>query len=174
MNKHPLHKVVGDLLKEFAEKNNYEAIRAPECGGDKNIPLFREKKSNDQEMCNVDAILLKDNKVVVVIEIEESNIKPTHICGKYLATALSKRYIPNTESNAIELDNKSVNFIQILDTKSLKQASKKPIQFNNIKEDLKRNLCGCIKNYEIISINSSEEGYNAVLKKNLYEVLRDY
>ncbi len=41
---------------------------------------------------DVDAAVFFQNEVKVVLEIEESNLRPLHFCGKFLATALSRYY----------------------------------------------------------------------------------
>lgn len=94
-------------------------------------------KSNSTEICNVDAIIIRNNKIKIVIEIEESNVKPTQILGKMMATALSKYYIHNNDFNEpIEMDNEMC-FIQILDTSKLKkELSSKPNQWINIRDTI--------------------------------------
>ncbi len=95
------------------------------CGGTQHIPLFcSDRKSRETEYCNVDMMVLKDNKIKVIIEIEESNVKPTQVCGKFLTSALSKHYIHR--SGKAEMDQ-SVTFIQILDTSTLVQGKTKKI-----------------------------------------------
>ncbi len=49
--------------------------------------------SRATEYCNVDLLLFKDDKIKAIVEIEESNVKPTQISGKLLTSALSKFYI---------------------------------------------------------------------------------
>ncbi|GBU25357.1 hypothetical protein R83H12_02000 [Fibrobacteria bacterium R8-3-H12] len=168
MDEHPLHKAVGDILEEFAKNNNLETRLDRACGGTKNVPLFSGAKANATRLCCVDAMLLKNKEITVVIEIEESNIKPTQICGKYLTTALSTEY--NYKDNEhIDIKKNSVCFIQILDTSSLKPNSKKDMQFQNIKSRIKNNLCGCVKSYDLIYINLKKDHNN--LKKELTAIL---
>ncbi|MDR3001894.1 MAG: hypothetical protein LBU89_11595 [Fibromonadaceae bacterium] len=170
MAKHPLHEKVGDFLKKFAKKNDFEIRLDPACDpkGGQHIPLFCGPKALTTRLCCVDAMLLKDGKVAVVIEIEESNIKPTQICGKYLTTALSSIY--NHENDGeIFLKPKSVNFIQILDTSS----PHKKLQFENIKDMIESNLGsrGSIKKYDIIGIDWEKEKNNSKLENDLYNIL---
>jgi hypothetical protein len=40
----------------------------------------------------VDAAIILNGEIKIVIEIEESNIRPLHLCGKALATAVSRYY----------------------------------------------------------------------------------
>jgi len=61
---------------------------------------------------------LKDGKVKVIIETEESDIKPVQICGKLLVSALSKYFI-HERYGVVEMDD-SVLFLQMLDSSKLK------------------------------------------------------
>jgi len=78
---HPLHKEIADRLDNILPSNSL--VKDEACGGDQRIPLFYDKeKSRATEYCNVDMLVLKENRVRAIIEIEESNVKPTQICGK--------------------------------------------------------------------------------------------
>jgi hypothetical protein len=160
MVEHPLHKVVGELLEEFAKKNNFLARLDDACGGDQHIPLFLDSKSNENSLCKVDAMLLKkvnDKKeVVAVIEIEESGFIPTKICGKYLTTALSTLY-DHEKDGSIVLKPKSIKFIQIVDTSSLESNSDIPEKLRKIGDSIQNNyLCGCVGSYDILLVNYND------------------
>ena len=87
------------------------------CDGNQRISLFgSEIKSYKTRYCDVDILILKDNKVKVIIEIEESDIKPVHIFGKFLVSALSTHYIYNDKKYPMD---DSVTFIQLVDTSKL-------------------------------------------------------
>ena len=99
--KHPLHKAIGDMFTGGLLPG-YEILKDPACGGEQNIPLFcSEEKSNQTKYCDVDLLIVKSNKIKVIIEIEQANIKPTQICGKFLTSALSSFYIHEDEDNSI-------------------------------------------------------------------------
>jgi len=66
----------------------------------------------------------------VIMEIEESNVKPLHLFGKYLASAMAKYYVYGEEE--VGMDN-SVVFIQILDTSKQKRKSARNEQWENVK-----------------------------------------
>lgn len=71
-----MHKNIGDCID-----NNFKdyARLSSECGGKHNLPLFlSNEKSNKTEFCNVDILLIKNEKIKVIIEIEESDDKPVH------------------------------------------------------------------------------------------------
>lgn len=75
----------------------------------------------------------KRGEISVIIEIDESDIKPTQICGKFLTSALSSFYIYKTEKFKM---NDSVLFIQIVDVKKLEKETSKIAQFNNIEDSI--------------------------------------
>jgi hypothetical protein len=171
--KHPLHKAVGGLLNKIA-KPNLEAVLDEACdngdaGKKQHISLFSGSKARETCLCCVDAMLLKKGKIAVVIEIEESNIKPTQICGKYLTTALSRKY-DGADTEKIT-DIEKIDFIQILDTSKLEEGTHKIEQFKNIEDRIKSNLCGCVKNYDIIFVNKNDNDDLNSLEKKLRDIL---
>lgn len=137
-NRHPLHKVIGDIVLD-SEFPNCTIIKDPACGGNQNIPLFCSPvKSNQTEFCNVDLLILKDNRIRVIIEIEEADITPTKIFGKFLTSALSSHFIHRTQKDVPIGMGDSVSFIQILDTSELKQdQTAKFDQWENIETSIK-------------------------------------
>jgi hypothetical protein len=55
----------------------------------------------------------------MIVEIEESNVKPTQVCGKFLTSALAKCFMHESKGNKpVEMAD-SVVFIQIVDTSKL-------------------------------------------------------
>jgi len=114
-----MHETIGDIFQD-ALPPRHSLIRDKACGGDQRLPLFYTvEKSRATEYCNVDLLILKNNKIRIVVEIEESNVKPTQICGKFLTSALTNYYIHNSKNNEpIEMGD-SVIFIQIVDTSKL-------------------------------------------------------
>ena len=130
---HPFHKMIGDLIKEL-ETENTTVLLDPACGGPHEIPLYcDENKSRETKYCNVDILILKDDKIKVILEIEESNIKPLHLFGKFLASAMADHYIYDGESMS---KDDGVLFVQILDTSSLDEKSSKIGQFGNVEESI--------------------------------------
>ncbi len=108
-------------LFEDSISSDCQLIRDAACGGNQYIPLFvSEEKSRSTKYCDVDLLVLKEGKIKIIIEIEETNIKPIQICGKFLASALSQYYIHKSmNANPVGMHN-SVTFIQILDSSKLK------------------------------------------------------
>ena len=136
--KHPLHLEIGrEIVAEFGGNPELKIIRDPACGGGQHIPLFRDsKKKRETRYCNVDLLILKNGKVRVILEIEEADIKPTQICGKFLTSALSLCYIHDQDGGVVDMDA-SVLFIQFVDTSKLKDKSLKKDQFNLIEESIR-------------------------------------
>ncbi|MDP2841810.1 MAG: hypothetical protein Q8O17_06030, partial [Candidatus Methanoperedens sp.] len=130
----PLHKKIGNII-QVDKYPNCRVVKSSECGGTQYIPLFCSTlKGNDTEYCNVDLLILKNNKIKVIVEIEESNTTPTQICGKVLVSSLSSNHIHKyVTDETISMDD-SVLFIQILDTSKIKnrRASSKFEQWKNL------------------------------------------
>jgi len=154
MGKHPVHKLIGDLisLDPDIKKSGFDVLLSPECGGKQNIPLFCENiKSNANELCNVDIALIKNNEIRAIIEIEESDVKPSNFCGKYLTSELSEYHI-NKSGQSYPI-KKPVIFIHIYDKSKLKVNGSKVKQFNNVERLINRiicyNCCSKIKEYYI-------------------------
>ena len=116
---HQLHEAIGVAIAG-ADLPECTVVRDPACGGDQRIPLFCCKdKSRKTEYCDVDLLVLKENKVRVIVEIEEANITPIQICGKFLASALATHFIHEKWGDPVEIGDPAL-FIQVLDTSRLK------------------------------------------------------
>lgn len=141
-NEHDFHKMIGEKIynnfNENVEGKECQVILDHACGGKQRVPLFLStEKSRRTELCNVDILILCNRKIKIIIEIEESDIKPTQICGKFLTSALATHYIHENNKNleSIEKDDNTM-FIQIVDTKNLKKETSKYDQFKNIEEKI--------------------------------------
>lgn len=173
---HPLHKAIGDIFAADPLPG-YKFLKDPACAYDgQNIPLFcSEKKSNQTEYCNVDLLIVKSNKIKVIIEIEEANIKPTQICGKFLTSALSSCYIGQyNDSKPVSMDE-SVLFIQILDSSKLAEGTHKPKQWRNIEESITQIIPvrdSKIRKYSIFYGEAKEFGVNGTKRKELIKCIQ--
>jgi len=156
---HPLHKVIGECIDSH-KFPNCKIIKDPACGGEQNVPLFcSEDKSNKTEYCNVDLLILKDHKIRVIIEIEETDITPIKICGKFLTSALSRYFIHESENNIPRGMSVSVSFIQILNTARLKAGAAKSNQWKNLEESIRNTLPiegSRIRRYKLLYGNVSD------------------
>ncbi len=131
-----MHKIIADKIESALPPHSL--IRDEACGGDQRIPLFNTaQKSRKTEYCNVDLLILKEDKIKMIVEIEESNVKPTQVCGKFLTSALANYYIHTSKKNeTIGMDD-SVTFIQIVDTSKLvKEKTSKPQQWKVLEESI--------------------------------------
>jgi hypothetical protein len=156
---HPFHRQIGDLINNTVF-SDYKIIKDPACGGEQYIPLFcSEERSRKTEYCNVDLLIIVDNKIKVIIEIEEANIKPTQICGKFLTSALSKYFIHESENNNLVRMADSVLFVQIVNTVKLKiDKTAKIEQWEHIKKSIQSIIPfkeSSISQYEIFYGNKS-------------------
>lgn len=118
---HPLHKIIGEVVNPDAFPGCV-VLKDHACGGEQNIPLFSAiDKSRKAEFCNVNLLILRSERIKVIIEIEETDIKPTQICGKFLTSAIANYYIHESHNNEPIPMDESVLFIQILDTAKIKK-----------------------------------------------------
>ena len=164
---HPFHKKIGDLINNTVLPD-CKIIKDPACGGDQHIPLFCSKeRSRETEYCNVDLLITVDNKIKIIVEIEEANIKPTQICGKFLTSALSKYFIHESENNSLIRMADLVLFIQILDTLKLKiDKTAKTKQWGQIKRSIQNIIPlkeSSISQYEIFYGNKSNFNEKALV-----------
>jgi hypothetical protein len=136
-----LHLTIGRFFKNlFKTRDDYELVMDRACGGNQRIPLFYlPEKSRESEYCNVDLMVLKRNKIRIIVEIEESNKKPTQVCGKFLTSALAQYYIHKSKNDEpIEMDD-SVVFIQIVGTSKLaKDKTQKFKQWKALEESISK------------------------------------
>ena len=173
MKTHPLHKIAGYLVcKKF---NNREGITVKKdfacCGKEdiqEQLPLFSSgEKSRVTQLCKVDMLVVVKNEVKVIIEIEESGMIPTKLCGKFLTSGLAQYYMPYKKEK-IPI-SKNLLFIQILSSERIPEKSSIQPQWINIKNALKsiREIGGKKVSYELIIGAPNDFG-----EKNARELLR--
>jgi hypothetical protein len=141
----------------------------------KHLSFFlSEKGDRATNITNVDLMILKDGKVKLICEIEESDIKPIRTYGKIftVATASMCKLKDNTQYN---LDENGV-FIQILSSKGLKDSSKKIEQGEKIEKainSLLQNSSSWLKKYYLIySVKDRfEEGSQGFIE--IEKILKD-
>lgn len=158
---HKLHKEIGKEISEL-KLDNLKIILDSVCNknisGDievHDISLFTDKKSNITKLCNVDALIMQENEVKVIIEIDESNTSPNQICGKYMTSAFSNRYHYNDVN--ILIPEKTVLFIQVIDTKKFPKKSKKEEKLKIIEKIIEENTQGIIKEYALLTDKNKEQ-----------------
>jgi len=158
MPEHPFHKIIGDIFTD--ENFPFEGIRILKdaaCGGDHTLPLFcSDVRSYATRYTCVDLMIIKDQKIKVIMEIEESNVKPLHLFGKYLASAMVKCYIYGREKIGMDI---SVVFVQILDNSRQKRKSARNEQWENVKmsiQSINPVKGSSIKEYKIFYGNQTD------------------
>jgi hypothetical protein len=97
---HPVHIAIGNLITLIVDQleKDYTVIKDPACyekdNSNQHIPLFcSNERSNSTKFCNVDILILRKQKIRVIVEIEESHVGPTQIAGKFLTSALATHLI---------------------------------------------------------------------------------
>lgn len=139
MAKHELHKAVANILvNEFKEKVRLDYACCENVQSRQQLPLYLDKpESRRTQICKVDIIIIADNEVKVIVEIEESGMIPTKICGKYLTSGMAKYYRPS-KGIGIKLANPLL-FVQVLNSMKIpKKNSAIEEQWNNIKQAVQR------------------------------------
>jgi hypothetical protein len=129
MRNHPLHKAIGILIAKdkFPDCDIFKDSACDKGQGHR-ITLNYGSGSNRVRLCDVDILIKVPEKAIVIIEVEESNVKPVNIFGKLFASAFS------THIGEIEIGNLPLCFIQVVDTFGLKiDRSKKSVQWTAIK-----------------------------------------
>ena len=110
---HPLHKLIGDIVRGL-DAPNTKVILDKACGGEQKVQLFcTDAKSYKSCLCHVDAAIPFNDQVKVIIEIEESDIRPVHLCGKVLVSALATHFIHRNKPYRMA---DTVFFVQVIDT----------------------------------------------------------
>jgi hypothetical protein len=86
---HPLHTAIGDILRSI-ERPDVEVWLDAACGGKgRQIRLYGlEPVAASSCLAWVDAAIVVHGEIKIVLEIEESNVRPLYLCGKVFATAL--------------------------------------------------------------------------------------
>lgn len=81
--------------------------------------------------------MIKEGAVKAIVEIEESNVKPVQVFGKFLASAVSRFYVHDSMGDAMKL-GEGVVFMQFVDSSKLKRGrSSKAGQWANIGDSIR-------------------------------------
>jgi hypothetical protein len=90
---HELHKVVGDVLRSI-EYPGMHVLLDSACGGvGRHIRLYGDEQIGSGScLVWVDAAIVVNDEIRVLVEIEFSNIRPLYLCGKVFASALCNYY----------------------------------------------------------------------------------
>jgi len=125
--KHQLHTKTGDIVRllerEFAKSCEFLYDRACMSGDEPlvahQLPLFiGNERTSPEKYCQVDILILRKlpdgrKEIAVIIEIEETGISQIKILGKFLASALCKNYLYDSEEHPVPLSS-DVLFVQVI------------------------------------------------------------
>ncbi len=180
---HPLHTSVGKEFENFLKSRpKLQLLLDPACNPNpergQNIPFFLDDTLPKRAVwfTNVDIMVTEGNHIKLVCEIDESNVKPGHIFGKFLSLVSTNICILNN-GEKYYFDKKLV-FVQVLSNEFLKTLknknnSQKEKQWEHIKNSIEANFKSFkeIKSidYHVLTGNSDnfEESDLRTILKNL-------
>ena len=161
---HGLHILIAERLNEMRLPGDCRILLDNACyanakGKKQTLPMSTiDKRTRKTVYSLVDVVITKGDRVVAVVEIEESGIKPMKICGKVFSSAFCAYCIPPyLETKPIRM-SKPVLFVQVL--RDPDDKTKKKQRFEDRWKDLAEQInkilsiesTGCnISNYALIS-----------------------
>jgi len=176
---HPLHHKIAEAFKqEFS--NDYIVLTDVDCAcGDERhrLPLFIGSNARSEApMCCVDILIVSSHGIKVVVEIDESDLKPTQICGKFLTSALATQFVHQPSGNGPYPMCKETLFVQVLDSSKWKNGkTRKDLQASEIESRINGMLplkISGISKYMLFSVNGDEPDIGAAkVIKNVSEYL---
>jgi hypothetical protein len=155
-----IHKTIASILSTlFHNPPTIHVISAPECGGNHRIRLFATQvKARATNYCWPDLAITHNGEVRVIAEIEETGIvSPAKIGGKLLPISLST-HLCNEEIGRCPVPiSPETMLIQIVNTASLRPATRKLLQYQNLEADIRTMLpLGRIARYFLIPVIADE------------------
>jgi len=133
---HAFHQVIGDLMNGLSFPE-CRVLRATECGGEHNLPLFYSAhKSNAAEFCEVDILVLKSERIRVIVEIEEVERSPGKLFGKFAVPAVCWGYIYGPSGEDAPMGDRVV-FVQVVNATDIQPNSSKPEQWGLVEKAIR-------------------------------------
>lgn len=149
---HDLHIRSARIMKACLQSfpNCEVLLDSRDCGGDHLIEMFcDDRKTNASQICEVDAVIVVNGQVKVIIEIDGDD-KPRHLCGKLDITTYATLASYGCDDYSMA---DSISFIQILAAVT-KSSSSKSEQRRNIQNVFQKRLAECsfgrIRHYQIL------------------------
>jgi len=127
------------VRKELIKKYEEEGYQVESSHENKVIGLYRGEPSRSTFLSDADLVLLKDDSIVKIIEIKDKDITPKNIAGIVTITDMCSLCKINDKPYTLS------DIELIITYKKQKDESKKPEQFQLIKESLR--LDGCLKSF---------------------------
>jgi hypothetical protein len=153
---HPLHKLIGQILVR-TEMESGEPLLGKDCGGDQHVQLFcNNRAARASRFCSIDAAVRTNDELKIIIEIEESDIRPVALLGKVSASARASHCIHKRVIYPIAA---RAPFIQVIDTRKLSSRSSKLDQCRYLLESVRNTLSttgGSLRGYEIFHRDIAE------------------
>jgi hypothetical protein len=139
MADHEFHKAIGSLI-DFPKSKSPRILKDKACADDGHLILLYNTAADTKAkigLCNVDMLIEVEGKAKVIIEIEESDVKPVHIFGKFFASLFSNCYknMDDRRNKSRRLPD-SLLFIQIVEWPEQKEGSEKPEQWKSIEKQI--------------------------------------
>ena len=160
MSNHPFHKKIGEVISQNFE--DFSILKDNACGGKSLLALCYDLDRYKSEFSEADMIILKDNRVKVIFEIEESNVTPTQVCGKVLAAALSRYCYPDNKK--ADNERKPINisdyvlFIQILNKDKMSNLGNKAYQIVHLEKAINEAIqFSKIKKYKLYQFGMKDD-----------------
>ena len=155
---HLLHQQVAETIYNIGHTmHSHTVLVDQDCmftgypGIKQRLPFFLSyRPARESAVSDVDVVLIKDDKIKLVCEIEESGFNPTKIFGKLFSTASAKVCRLNS-GKIYELDENAV-FIQMISAKDLPVDSLKAKQGQLIENEINNKLScynSWIKHYRL-------------------------
>jgi hypothetical protein len=133
---HAFHQVIGGLMDRL-HLPGCRVLKAAECGGEHNLPLFyTAHKSNATEFCDVDILVLMSGRIRVIVEIEEVERSPGKLFGKFAVPAVCWGYIYGPSGEDAPMGDRVV-FVQMVNATDIQPNSSKPEQWRLVEKSIR-------------------------------------
>jgi hypothetical protein len=141
MNTHPLHVAILELLnKSINCGKDIKIYPDSSCLKKKNknkmhVSLFLGNlKKRTYHFCDVDLLITHNDKIKIIIEIEESGRQPVKIFGKVFTSAMATHFIHHKIAPDGITKHDKVLFIQVIDSSKLKENGYRKKQWEEIRK----------------------------------------
>jgi hypothetical protein len=158
-----LREAIAEVLERALSQMNDKSVELVKVDKDRNvrIPLyFVDESGRSASYCNVDLLIIKDDRIKVIFEVEEGGIDPIRICGNYLMSSFSQFHIHNEKEQGrrIPMDS-NATYIQIINApRPIVTRIDRVGQLENIKKMITSNPIknSNITNYELLTGTSTD------------------
>ena len=121
---HPLRALIEEVLEKAITAlgdKSVELVTVDYPESNVRIPLYYvDEIGRKASYCNVDLLILKDDKIKVILEIDEGDFDPLRTCDNYVASSFSQFHIHKDKEDGKRIDmGENVTFLQIIGTPRL-------------------------------------------------------